>query len=324
MPAVNADGTLPGSPADFQQYGRCLRRVLFVVLVRGFHHELISREALRPVALLAGLAGRSQEFHGRMDGARVSVKGDRKNLANTGKLRADKPARARPDVAFHAIHVSMGRALVRGEFGSHHCMTGLPAELSRIHVGDASIGGGTKNNDVQERRDGDKQNRMPDHGIPQADGRVNFQELASCCETPAAQQDAGGHKQKSQNEDSRKDEEQQDPDIRMGRTRKKKLVKPERHKSRRAACGQDSAGERERILSQKVEQPKPATDGPTNCHILWRSPVSFSCADKRSPNCKALGVIRRAPRKRKNCFDWSRGLRRVTSCRDREWPPPCL
>ena len=48
---------LPRAAADLQHEHGGGRRVGLVVRVLGAHHELVAVELLRPVALLAGLAG---------------------------------------------------------------------------------------------------------------------------------------------------------------------------------------------------------------------------------------------------------------------------
>src|SRR5690349_10583445 len=102
---------------------------------------------------------------------------------------------------------------------------------------------------------------MPDHGITQTDRRVDVEEFAPGSETPTAQQDARGNEQESEQENSREDQEQKDADVRVRRARKEKFVKPESYESRRAAGGQHSTGQRNGVLSEEVEKPRPASDG---------------------------------------------------------------
>ena len=65
MAAVNADGALPRVAAHFQQQDCGVRRVFLIFLVRSFHDELVPREALRPMAVLARFPRRPQKLYRR-------------------------------------------------------------------------------------------------------------------------------------------------------------------------------------------------------------------------------------------------------------------
>src|SRR5262249_370745 len=145
MPAVNSNSPLPCFSADLHEQHSGLRRILLVVLVGSLDQKLVSGKSLRPVAMFAGLSRRAQVLDRRSDWARVRMKGHRKNVAQAGELRTHEPARARADVALDAGHVRVGRSLIGSELRGHHGMTGLSAELRRIHVGDAAERRGAKN-----------------------------------------------------------------------------------------------------------------------------------------------------------------------------------
>ena len=120
-----------------------LRRGLVVFVVRE-RPELIADELGRPVALLAGLAGRPQIVHWSCDRAvRYRSKLTEIDLPCPRELGLDEPVRAGADVAIHAADAGVRRALVGRELRSHHAVAGLAAELRGLH-----------HLDTLERRDG--------------------------------------------------------------------------------------------------------------------------------------------------------------------------
>src|SRR5215469_1982956 len=127
VPAMNSHRPLPSVAANLEQHRGRLRSVLLVVLVSGFHDELVAGETLRPMALLASLPGRTEILHGSVNGPGVSVENDRENLAHAGELGAHEPSRTWTDVAFHAVDAVVEGILIGGKLRNHDRATGLSA-----------------------------------------------------------------------------------------------------------------------------------------------------------------------------------------------------
>ena len=111
-----------------------------VLLEVGVDLEPVAHELVRPVALLAGLARRAQVVDGHGDRPRVEVERHRDELPGAGELGLHEPVRARADVALHALHPRVRRALVGRVLGLHHRVAGGAAELRRLHHLDALVG----------------------------------------------------------------------------------------------------------------------------------------------------------------------------------------
>src|SRR5580698_1224220 len=103
--AVNANRTLPGASAHFQQQYVALGCVFFVIFVAGVYQQLVAGKALRPVTLLAGFARRAEACYRRRNGTRIDVERHHEKLPQARDLGPHKPRRSRTDVTFDARHV---------------------------------------------------------------------------------------------------------------------------------------------------------------------------------------------------------------------------
>ena len=103
--AVNANRTLPGASAHFQQQYVALGCVFFVIFVAGVYQQLVAGKALRPVTLLAGFARRAEACYRRRNGTRIVVERHHEKLPQARDLGPHKPRRSRTDVTFDARHV---------------------------------------------------------------------------------------------------------------------------------------------------------------------------------------------------------------------------
>ena len=101
---------------------------VFVAEVVRAHELLVADELPTPVALLAGLARRTQVVDRRRDGPRVGVRGRGPDLSQARELGADVPAGTRADVALRAGDARVGRAVVGDPLGRHDVVTHLSAE----------------------------------------------------------------------------------------------------------------------------------------------------------------------------------------------------
>src|ERR1700676_852417 len=133
MVAVDADRTLPGASADFEQKHVGLRSIFLVVLISGVHQKLVASKALWPMALFTGFPRRAKVLHRRRNRARISMKGDCEDLPQARKLGPDKPPRSGTDMTLDTSHARMGGVLIRRELGNHHAVAGGPAKAGRIH-----------------------------------------------------------------------------------------------------------------------------------------------------------------------------------------------
>ena len=120
-----------------------------VVLEVENHAQFDVVELLRPMALFASAAGGHQAFasHGRLNRVADTLKNGVHQLAGPGLLAFHPPGRTRGNVVIHTQAARVRRVLMGGEFRFHH-MTGLPAELGRLHMLDRSVCALRSNDDV--------------------------------------------------------------------------------------------------------------------------------------------------------------------------------
>ena len=111
---VDAGGGLvePVDAADVHPQRRHRFGVRLVVGVRADGPDLVAVELLRPVALLAGVAGRAQVVTGDGNRPRVRVERDGETCRSPDILDLTNQRRAGPDVALHADHARVRAVLV--------------------------------------------------------------------------------------------------------------------------------------------------------------------------------------------------------------------
>ena len=201
----------------------------------------------------------------------------------------------------YAIHARMRRTLIGAELRSHHGVTRLPAERGGVHVGDALIGRKTENHDVQERGDTDKHQAVPYHRRLHVDGGINGRQFTGGPELAAAKEYPDGHQQEAKDKNSGQQQENQNTDIRVGRTGQDEIVNPESDQGDGTAGGQYHADEAQRVLAQVVEQPGPVF------HCVMRTHRRIALAFSRTWNAGSRAT--RAPPK-----DTTRPVREQQCC----------
>ena len=201
--------------ADAHQQDGLGEGVLLVVGVLGDDLEAILGELLRPMAGLAGFARGAQVAHGRGNGPRVVVQDDGENLAQAGELALNEPGGAGADVAGHAVHPRVGRALVSRVFGLHHGVAGLAAKGDSIHVGDGAVAELAADDDVDQRGDAYEPGQTAQLGRAQSKRVVSERIAAQLALHANVQPDAQRDQSQSQEEDPRQDHVRQNPDVRM-------------------------------------------------------------------------------------------------------------
>src|SRR5215469_8774538 len=281
VPSMNSHRPLPSVAANLEQHRGRLRSVLLVVLVCGFHHELVAGETLRPMALLAGFPGRTEILHRSVNGPRVSVKNNRENLAHAGELGAHEPSRAWTDVAFHTVDAGVRGILIGGKLRNHDRVTGLAAELCGVHIFHAAVRSRSKDEDVHKRCRSDDEDAMTYHRLAKIDRRINVRKPAPGLELMVSQQNADGDEQQTKDENSRQNQEKQNPYVRMGRSWKQEIIKPEGDERNCSAGRKRGANESDQVLSQIVKKPNPARKRFAKSHRV-RCPPFFSFGKRKS------------------------------------------
>ncbi len=193
------------------------------------------------MTLLAGLTRRAEKLYRRRNGARIGMEGDRENLPQTGKLRSHKPSRSRPDVAIDTFHPRVRRILIGLKLGGHHGMTSRPAETRRIHVLHAPVGCGPKNEQVDQGGQKNPLESAPHYGQAEIDGGEHSRQSSAFAQTSPPEPYAKGDQEQAEYEDARKDQKDQQTDVRVRRPRQEHFIEPESDGGKRRACGNHGA-----------------------------------------------------------------------------------
>ena len=110
-------------------------------------------------------------------------------------------------MAFHALDVRVRRILIGRKFRGHHGMAGLPAEVLRIHIGNAFIGGKGENQDIQERSGRDEQQTVPNHRNLKVNFGIGVGKFSGIAQLAAAQVDSDRDQNQAQNEKAGQNQE---------------------------------------------------------------------------------------------------------------------
>ena len=202
--------------SDTHEKNGLLLRVLLVVGVVGQDLQPVADELRGPVALLAGLAGRTQALDGSRDRARVKVECHRYHLPRAGQLRFDEPTRAGTDVAGHALHARVRGFLVGRVLGVHHRMTGSAAETDRVHDLDALVRREREDDDVDEGEREKEQGQPPCVVGVEIDDRKRRGRFAARGGAPGAATfhgDPERDERQTKDEEPWQDEERNDPEV---------------------------------------------------------------------------------------------------------------
>src|SRR5579863_3922943 len=247
---VNAQLAIPGVAADLEKQDGGEFCVLFVFFKVPDDDQLVAREGLRIVALLARLARRPQIRHGHRDRPFVGMKRHGIDLPEAGKLRADEPGRAGADVTLNAFNAGVRRTLIRRKFGLHHRVARLPAESHRIHVLHSAIGSDAEDDDVCH-----SQARHPAESLAKRRNRkINLREgageLSGSAKLEPVHQRAGGYQQETQDKDPGKNQKEDEANVRMKGTADNEIEQPEGDQRDCRTRGQDGACQAQRIAAK--------------------------------------------------------------------------
>ena len=147
-------------------------------------------------------------------------------------------------------------------------MAGLPAERGRVHVRDAAIGRKTEDHNVQQCGEPDERQAIANHRRLQIHFRVDRRQFAAGAQLPPPEIDSNRDQQQADHKNSRQQQENQNADIRMGRTGKDEVINPEADKGYGAAGGQDHADQADGILAEVIQQLDPVVQCFLRIHRL--------------------------------------------------------
>src|SRR6516225_8390092 len=115
---------------------------------------------------------------------------------------------------------------------------------------------------------------MTDHRLAKIDRRVNVQKLALGLELTASQPNPDRNEQQAKDENSRQNQEKQNPYVRMGRSWKQEIIKPEGDQRNRAAGSKRGPNETDGVMPQIVKGPNPAPNRFARRHLVSCPPFS--------------------------------------------------
>ena len=191
-------------------------------------------------------AGRSCS-HRRGNRPVIGVERDRINLAQARKFRLREPARAGPDMALHARDALVRRVLVGGEFRLHHGVAGLPAKADRVHVLDALIRSDAEYHAVRQSEPANPAGDLAHRGYREIDSRINRRKLPGFGESHPPPNRAGWDQDQSDYENSGKNEEEDEPDIRVNRSAAHDIEQPKTDQRGRRTRRQNGSRHGQRI-----------------------------------------------------------------------------
>ena len=271
---MDADGPLRVVPADVHDEDGRQLGALLVLGVLLLDDDAVPGEALRPVALLARLAGRAEVVDGRRDRLGVGLEGDREDLARAGELGFHEPGGAFADVALDAADAGVRRAAVGRELRGHHGVAGLAAELDGVHHLQPLVGGEADDRRVQEGRGDDERRDAADLRRPEVDRRGRLGGPAGLLVTPPLQDVARGNQEEPGHEEAGQDQEKDDPGVGMPVPAAKKLDHPEEHHRDSGRRRDDDTRLAEPVLSEDPEN-RPPPEGeslPRSRHLVSPPP----------------------------------------------------
>ncbi len=292
------------APAHLHHEHRLRLGVRLVLPEVGEDLEAVAHELVRPVALLAGLAGRAQVVHGNRDRPRVEVEGHGDELPRPGELRLDEPVRPLSDVALHALHPRVGRALVGRELGLHDRVAGGPAELGRLHHLDALVGADPEDEGV-DAGGGDEDERGLAGGRPvevedgELHGGVVLGERLQA--TLAGPPQAEGDEGEAQQEEARQDQEGQDAEVGGCPVLAHDVDGEEEQEQEGGDRGEGRAGQAHRVAGDGREEPGDGIQQSLHLFSSCRRPKLRGtrdhgpAVDQAGPALRALGRLIRGP-----------------------------
>ena len=205
--------------------------------------------------------------------------------------------RRRGDVALHTADAGMRRVHVGRVFGRHHLVAGHAAELRRVHVFDAAVGGRAQDPDVQDGGDADEGEGVLDDGRAEVDVRVVRGERAAPSQAAPPPPDAGRDQQQPQDEQGRQHEEEEDARIGMGRLRAEGLARPEQEEGHRGARGDHGPGQGDSVLAQVEQGTRPSITRPAHRRPAGGLVHATSTGQAHAATC-APSCCRRCGRRR--------------------------
>jgi len=232
---------------------------------------IVTGEALRPVALLAGFARRTKILYRRWYRPRIGVEGHRNHLAQTGKLRLYKPPGSRSNVTLDASHPRVGRILIGGVLRVHHGVTGLAAEIHRIHILHAAVGSGPDNQEFSTVATPTYSRVRRTTGKP----RSTVGKTAGISRSPADR--AAGPRCRLESAVNRVQKFPEESEKPAGRHKDGVARAGRCHRTRRRSCKRcarrnHGAGERNGVLPQVVDRLRPVLKTFSQSHLKRYSP----------------------------------------------------
>ena len=130
-------------------------------------------------------------------------------------------------MTLHAADALVGRVQVGRVFRLHHRVAGLPAEVCRIHILNASIGAHAQDDDVQQRQAAHPGRGPAEKRLAEIDFGIFVGQLSRRLEFVAMQKCADRNHDQPDRKDPRKNENENNADIRIDRSRGREIKCPE-------------------------------------------------------------------------------------------------
>ncbi len=216
MHTMYTDSTVPGPSSDLHQQNGGCGCIQLIFCVCGMHDHFVAREALRPVALLAGFARGTQICHGSGNRPWIVVQHHRYHLPGPGKLAAHEPRSARTDMACGAVHPRVGRIRVTRKFGFHD-MAGGPAEPCRIHITNRAVGELAGDHQIRESQNTNQGCQTAEVVILPVERRETGFGFPNGAVAPAAVENSQRDQEQPPNEHRWQGQKHEDADIRVRR-----------------------------------------------------------------------------------------------------------
>ncbi len=153
--------------ADMQEHERVGCRVLLIVSKCCFDGEFVPNRSVGIVALFTGHAS-GWDFVSGEDWCRILVKDDHQELLGSVHLGVDEPRNAGCYVALRAGDTGVRRGVVSIPFRGHD-VTGLAAEVRRIHVSYAAVAGCAYDDEIDAGGDDYEIDAVAEDGVSEVD-----------------------------------------------------------------------------------------------------------------------------------------------------------
>jgi hypothetical protein len=140
------------------------------------------------------------------------------------------------------------------------------AELVRLHVLDALVGGRAQEDEVHDRQHSDHGQAATHVGEVEVDVRVDGRQRPISLQAAAAEEDARRDQHQAQHEYGGQDQEEEDSLVGMGGAVANDLRDPEHDHGQSGARGERRAGQGQRVLAEIRERTHPLADARARRH----------------------------------------------------------